>query len=129
MIEAFALPRFRSRLAALRRRPPPPDFFACRLIERRDKPANALVSAGRAGDDEVADGERSARGVVVLMPVGHLGFPQQRTGVFVQRDEVRVVGDHEQAIAGDGGAAIDTAGRVAHETFCPRALVMPDLAA
>ena len=129
MIDPLALPGFRTRLAALRRRPPAPHLFARRLIECGHESADAFVAARRARDDEVADGKRRAGRVVVLMPVRHLRFPEQGAGVFVQRDDVRVIGDHEEPIAGNGGAAIDAAGGVADEAFRARTLVVPDFPA
>ena len=117
------------RLARPRHGPEAPDFLAGGLIECGDEAAHAFIAARRAGDDEVSDGQRRAGRVVVLAPVGHLGFPQQRAGEAVQRDEVRVVGDHEHAVAGDGDAAVDAAGRVADQALGARTLVVPDLAA
>ena len=79
--------------------------------------------------DEIADDERRAGRVVVLAPVGHLRFPEQRAGDAIERDEVRVIGDHEHAIAGDGDAAVGAAGGVADQALGSRPLVVPDLAA
>ena len=80
-----------------------------RLIVGGHESAHALVAAGDARDDQVADDHRRTGGVVVLVPVGHLGFPEQRARGAVEGDEVRVVGGHEHAIAGDGHAAVDAA--------------------
>ena len=65
-------------------------------------------------------GERRAGRVVVLAPVGHLGFPEQRAGEAIERDDVRVIGDHEHAVAGDADAAVDAARGVADETLGAR---------
>ena len=119
----------RSRLAALRHRPEAPDFLAGRLIECRQESPHALVAAGRAGDDEVADRQGSAGRVVVLAPVGHLGVPAQRAGHPVERDDVRVIRHHEDLVAGDRHAAIGAAGGVADEAFRARPLIPPDLPA
>ena len=78
--DAASLPRFRSRLAWRRHRPEAPHFFARCLIECGEKAAHAFVTAGRAGNHEVPDDERRAGGVVVLAPVRHFGFPEQRAG-------------------------------------------------
>ena len=110
-------------------RPESPHLLARRLIERGDESAHAFVAARRAGDDEVPDRKRRARGVVVLTPVGHLGFPEQRSGVPIERDEVRVIGDHEHAVAGDADTAIDAARRVSDQALRSRTLIAPDLAA
>ena len=129
MRDALALPRLRRALARRRRGPEAPRFLPRLLVERRDEAAHAFVAARRAGDDQIAEGERRAGGVVVLMPVGHLRVPQQRAGEAVEADDVRMIGDHEHAIAGDRDAAIDAAGRVADEPLGARPLVVPDLAA
>ena len=75
MIDAFPLPGVRTRLATFRHRPEAPHLFAGRLVERRQESAHAFVAARRSRDDEVADRQRRAGGVVVLAPVGHLGVP------------------------------------------------------
>ena len=64
--------------------------------------------------------QRRAGGVVVLTPVGHLRFPQEPAGEAIERDEVRVIGDHEHAIAGDAHAAVDAAGSVANQPLRAR---------
>ena len=129
MLDPLPLPRLRARLAAARHRPEAPDLLAGGLIERGHEPAHALVATGAAGHHQVADRQRRAGRVVVLAPVGHFRFPQQRAGRSIERDEMRVIGDHEHAVAGDADAAVHAAGGVADQPLGPRALVVPDLAA
>ena len=93
-------------LAGLRHGPEPPDLLAGLLIVRGDEAVGAVLAAGHAGDHEVARGQRRRRRRVVLAPVGQRRVPQQLAGEAVQRDEVRVVGHHEHAIAGDRDAAV-----------------------
>ena len=52
----------------------------------------------------------------------------ERAGEAVERDEVRVIGHHEHAIAGDGDAAIDAAAGVAGDALRARPLVVPQIA-
>ena len=54
---------------------------------------------------------------VVLAGVGHLDIPEELAGEAMQREQVRVVGDHEHAVAEHGDAAIDAAGGVAGQTL------------
>src|SRR5262249_3478273 len=129
MGDALPLPCFRSTLAGSRSGPKTPDLFSGVLIEGRNKTAYTLIAARGSGDDQTADGKRSARSVVVLMPIRNLRVRQQTAGMAVERDNVRVIGDHKHAVSGDANAAIDAAGRVADQSSRPRALVMPDLAA
>ena len=96
---------------------------------RPPEAAHALVAAGDARNHQVAHRHRRAGGVVVLVPVGHLGFPEQRARGAVEGDEMGVVGRHEQAIAGHGHAAIDAARRHADQAARARPAVVPDLAA
>ena len=110
MIDRFSLPRFRQRFSRPRNGPEPPDFLAGRLLECREKSADAVIAARDTRDDQVADGERRTGAVIVLMPVGHLVFPEERAGESVERDEMAVIGDHEHAVAGDRDAAIRAAG-------------------
>ena len=126
MCDAASLPCFRSRLPRRRHRPEAPHLFAGGLIKGGEEAAHAFVATGRAGDHEVADHERRARGVVVLTPVRHLRFPQQRTRRAVERDDVRMIGHHEHAIARDGDASVDTAGRVADEPLGSWTRIVPD---
>ena len=128
MVDVVALPGFRAGLAALGDGPEAPHFLAGGLIESREEAARAFVAAGDPGNYQIADGEGSGSGVVVQMPVGHLGFPQQSSGETVQSDDVGIVGDHEQAVAGSGCAAIDAAGGVADQILGSGTLVVPDLA-
>ena len=110
-------------------RPEAPHFLARRLIERGQEAADALVAARRARDHEIADDERRGRRAVVLrqsaISVSQSSVPREP----VRRQEMRVIGHHEHAIAGDGNAAVDAAGGVAGEAFRARPLEVPDLAA
>ena len=47
----------------------------------------------------------------------------------MQRDQVRVVRDHEHAVAKHRHAAVDSAGGIAGQALGARAAVMPDLPA
>src|SRR5438477_413155 len=60
------------------------------------------------------------------MPVRHLRIPYQCSGMAVERNHVRVIGHHEDAVAGDANPTIDTAGSIADQPLCTRPLVMPD---
>ena len=48
---------------------------------------------------EIAHDKRRGSRAIVLPPVGHHRIPQQITSESVERHDVRVVGDHEQATA------------------------------
>src|SRR5262249_20205681 len=127
MIEVAPLPRLRVRLSLFRGVPEAPDFLAGGLIEGGDKSARALVPTGRARDYKIADSQRRRGRVVILMPVGHLGLPQQLARETLQRDDVCVIGDHEDAVARQGHTAIDPAGCVADQAARAGPLVVPDL--
>ena len=47
----------------------------------------------------------------------------------IEGDDVRVIGHHEHAIAGNADAAIDASRGIANEPFGSRTLIVPDLAA
>ena len=47
----------------------------------------------------------------------------------IERDDVRVIGHHEHAIAGNADAAIDASGGIADQPLGSRTLIVPDLAA
>ena len=127
MLDPFALPRLRSRLTPPWNGPETPRLLARGLIERGHESANALVAARAAGDHQGPHGQRSSRGVVILVPVRHLGFPEQRARGSIERDEMRVIGDHEHAISRNPNAPVDTARGVADQALGPRALIVPDL--
>ena len=95
----------------------------------RDEAAGAFVPARDSGNDYIADDKRRGSGAVVLPPIGHPRIPQQIAGEAVERHDVRVVGDQEQPIACDGGAAVDARGGVSREALRPRARVPPKLTA
>ncbi len=123
VLDVLPLPRLRSGLARLGHGPEPPDLLAGLLIVRGDETVRAVLAARHAGDDEIARRERRRRGRVVLAPVVELGVPQQLAREPIERDDVRVVGDHEHAIAGDTGAAVRAA---LHHALRARPLVVPD---
>ena len=123
VLDVLALPGLRSRLARLRHGPEAPDLLAGLLIVRGDEAVGAVLAARDAGDDQVAGGQRRRRGRVVLAPVVELGVPQQLAGEAIERDDVRVVGHHEDAIAGDRRAAVRAA---AAHALRARPLVVPD---
>src|ERR1700684_2386601 len=131
MIDRGPDPSFGAGLAGSGDGPEAPDAFAGGGFVGGKKAADAFVAAGDSGDDEVANGEGSLGGAVILMVVDHFGVPDELAGVAMERDEMGVVGDHEDAIAEDGDAAIDAGDGVTggDEIFCARAGVVPDLAA
>ena len=91
--------------------------------------SNPFVSTRDAGNDEIVDHERRARRAVVLACVGHLDIPEKLTGTAVERDQVRVVGDREHAVAEQRDSAVDAAGGIAGEAGRAGTAVVPDLAA
>ena len=110
--------------AGLRHGPEPPHFLARLLVVCRDEPVGAVLTARHAGDHQVSRGQRRRGRRVVLSPVVQLRVPQQVAGETVQRDDVRAIGLHEHAIAGDGNPTVDA---VEHARRL-RMLVTPDLA-
>src|SRR6202000_1289416 len=126
VIERISFPRFRIRLAGFRHGPESPDFLAGRLIVCGHETAHAFVTSSGACNYQIADYERRGGAVVVLMPVGHLGLPDECAGETVQRDDVGVIGQHEDAVARPCDSAIKANGSVARKSLCARALEMPD---
>src|SRR5690348_12890320 len=129
MFDAFALPRLGAGLTGQRSGPEAPGFFAGVLIVGGDETTRALIAAGGAGDHEVADSERSRGAVVVQMPIGHFGFPEQLAVEAVEGDHVGVVGEHEDAVACPGDPAVEAEGGVASDASGASALIVPNLAA
>ena len=127
MLDALPLPRLRARLAGFGHGPESPDFLARGLIECRQETARPVLAAARAGHHQVAHGERRRRREIVQMPVRHLGVPDHFAGKSVQRDQVGMVGGHEDAVARRGHAAIGAAHGGGRHAGGGRAAVMPDL--
>src|SRR6266849_7318736 len=127
VIDVLALPGLRTRLAPFRYGPEPPQFLAAVLIEGGDEPVGAMFATGNSGDNEVAGGKRSRSGEVVLVPVRDLRVPEKIASKSIQRDDVGVIGLHENAAAGHSYAAVVSG--IANHTLCPGPLVMPELAA
>ena len=127
VLDRLADPRLRAGLAGRGHGPEPPHALAGRGPVRVEESADALVAARDAGDHQIVDDERRAGGAVVLAVVGHLDVPQQLTGEAVQRDQVRVVGLQEHAIAEHGHAAVDPAAGIADQARRARPAVVPDL--
>jgi hypothetical protein len=74
-----------------------------------DEPPNPVLGAGDAENDLVLDDERRDGGGVPELVIRKLDVVQDAAGSHVQRDEVRVDGGHEQAIAEDPEPAIHRA--------------------
>ena len=101
MFGQLTCPCFSARLSWIRHGPDLPNFLSRRGVIGGDESANAFVATRGAGDHEIADNKRCSRAVIVLLPVGHFGFPQQFAVEAVESDHVRIVRQHEEAIAGD----------------------------
>ena len=129
VLDVLALPRLRSRLYPFRHRPEAPRLLAGRLVEGGQEAARAFIAARRAGDHQAAHGERRRGRAVVLVPVGHLGVPSQRAREAVEREDVGVVGDHEDEVACHRDAAVGAPGGIAGQALRARAPVRPDAAA
>ena len=63
----------------------------------------------------------------MLAIVGHFGVPEEFTAETVERDDVRMIGDHEDGVAENRDAAINGGAGVADHAFRQRPGVMPDL--
>src|SRR5947209_14179376 len=129
MLDGRALPGLRTRLARQGNGPEAPDLFAGYGIPRGDEAPRALFASGSYRYDQVMGDQRGGGGVVDLEPVRHFGFPDQIAGEAIERNQVGVIGDHEQTVAQPCDAAIESAGRVADQAFGARPLKMPDLPA
>ena len=126
MIDVLAIPGLRTRLARFRNGPESPNLLSRSSVKRRDKAAHAIVAARHSGQNQAAGDQRSGSGVVVLPPVRHLGVPQQRACGTIQRDQMRVIGDHEYAVAGHGHAAVHSSRRSSANAPRAAALIVPD---
>ena len=69
-----------------------------------------IIAAGCSSDYEITNRKRCAGRIVVLMIIRHFGVPEQRPGVAVQGDDVRVVRHPESAIASHGRRSGTAAG-------------------
>ena len=91
-----------------------------------EETVRAMLPARDARNQQIAGRQRRGGRRVVLPPVGERGVPQQGARQAIEREDVRVVGLHEHAIARDGGAAI----RVAlDDALGAGPLIVPDLRA
>src|SRR2546423_12058844 len=112
MLDRFALPGVVSALAKLGHGPKSPHFFPSGLIECRDESSRPLLASRGAGNYEIAHPQRSRGGIVVFAPVRHFGIPEHCAREAVEGDQMRVIGDHENAVtcpfAGKSHAAIES---------------------
>ena len=116
-------------LAWFRNGPESPDLLAGFGIPGSDKSPRALFTTGGSGYDEIAGDERSRRSVVVLVPICHLAFPDEFSGVAVRCKQMRVVRHHKQSIAEPSDTAVHALRCVSHEALRTLPLKMPDFAA
>src|SRR5262245_39416816 len=129
MFESGSYPRLRGFLTAYRDRPDPPHALSCRGTVCIDKAACAFLAAGHARDHEIARHQGSRRGAVPVLDVTQYDIPDLASREAVQRQEVCIVGDHEQAVAGDRQPAICASSSLAQQAGCPGGAEGPDLAA
>ena len=129
MLDGAADPCVRSRFAARRNGPEPPDALAGRGPVGIHESSNAFVPARHTGDHEIVDDQRRAGGAVVLARVGHLAVPEQMAVRTVQRQNMRVIGDQEHTAAQHRRSAIDAGRGVAGQILAARPAVVPDLTA
>ena len=125
MLERLTNPCFRSRLSAFRNRVEPPRALTRRRAVRVEKSARAFFAARDAHHEQIADGQRRRRGAVGIEIRAHLRFPQPLAGEAVESQDVRVVGNHEDAIADDRRAAIHADAGLADDAAVSRLLVCP----
>ena len=92
-----------------------------------DESVRAVLAPTDARDDQVPRRKRRRRCKVVFARVRELRIPQQFAGETVERNDVRIVGFHEDTVARHGNATV----RTAAYRHCPCAppFVMPDLPA
>src|SRR5262249_34395101 len=125
VLDRLAFPGLGAGLSGKGRGPESPALLAGFLLVCADEPARARVASSYARDDQIADSEGSCGGAVVLARVRQFDLPCDRTGESVQREKVRVVGDHEHPGAADCDAAVDRSARITDEPFAARPLIMP----
>jgi hypothetical protein len=93
-----------------------------------DEPPDPFVSTRDAGNHQVVHHQRRAGRTVVLTEVGHLDVPEKRPRGAIERDQVRVVRDHEHPVVEHRHTAVDPAGGIAGQTLRAWTAVMPDFA-
>ena len=106
MCHSFSFPCFRPGFARGGNRPEAPNLFACLAVVGCKEAPNAAVAATDAGDHESARDDRRRSREVILAIVGHDRIPDKFACATVQRDQSRVICDHEHALAGDCCATI-----------------------
>src|SRR5260370_144463 len=77
VLDRATAPGFRRRLARRRNGPEAPHALARRGFVCVQESADAFISAGDAGYDQIVDHQRGAGGPVVLPGIGHLDIPQE----------------------------------------------------
>jgi len=85
---------------------------------------SALISASDAGDHHFANHKRCAGGVVIVMPVDHLGLPLERSSDSIECNQVGVISRHEYFIAGYRRATVRASRSYSADTSGARALIM-----
>ena len=110
-----------------------PKLLAGSRVVSSDESANPLVAAADTGDHQVPHDKRRRRTAIEALRAGLGGcnIPQQSAGQPVQRDEVRIVGEIEDAVSQDSDTAIHADGRVAGDrrSRALGTLIVPYLAA
>jgi hypothetical protein len=117
MLDGLTFPGFRTRFAGQRRGPEAPALFSGRGFESRDETARARVSARDPRDHQTAGEQRGGCGAVVLARVYHLDLPRHCAVEAIEREKARIVRHHEDGIAFNCDATIDSARRIGNFRF------------
>src|SRR5206468_9207616 len=90
--------------------------------------ADSKLGAGDTGDDFTFERKRRHRAAEALEMVGHLGFPNGKAALRVERHQVSVSGSEENSAAEHGYTAVHF-GRIIRIDRLAAALILPNDAA
>jgi hypothetical protein len=102
------LPRFEAGFAGSGHEIEAPRFVAGGDVKRGEESTDAVFSAGRSHDHFVFDDERRGRERVSRLGTHNFFIPQQLSVLCIDRNHVTVDRAHEQTVAMNGDAAIQT---------------------
>ena len=106
MIDGISDPGFRALLAPPWNRVKSPGALAAGDLVGIHKAARALFAARDAGKHQVPNHQGSSGRTIALVCIRHDHIPKSRSGLTIQRQQMRVVRDHEDAIARNSHTAV-----------------------
>src|SRR5947209_1956439 len=126
MTDGGSFPRLRTWLTRAGNSPEAPKFLTRGLIISCQEATSPAVATRDACHHSVPEYKGCASCAIVLMPVGHLGIPDESAGKAIERNQMGIICSHEDEIAPGCRPSVFPAARSPADLTSILPAVMPD---